>query len=357
MSKYSSYIVFFLISIFVMVLQVNDFGPLSGFQQSIDDMLCRLTAHDDVRPNVVVIAVDTRAQNEFGSWPWHYDLIADLLAATGGGLPKAVVMDIELPEDSREDSAGNTAVLADQMSWVNNVVLPYDIALATFKSSKTSNPKDLFPNSIQLEGTSHDMSDDAAVLVRKVFLPAEKLLESKPHLGFDFLIPDDDKNVRQAPLVMNFDGYYYPSLPLAAAASYLGVSTDQIKITEGEVITLGTQRSIPINSRSELLVCYNKGIPFTTYSAADLLGDKFDYSVLKNKIVVIGVEDPESTEQFNTPVAGVLPEYLIKANAIENIVNGNLLKARSATTTDLIILHEYTATPRERNVITIRIIA
>jgi len=69
------------------------------------------------------------------------------------------------------------------MGWVNNVVLPYDIALATFKSSKTSNPRDLFPNSIQIDDNSHDMSEEACFLVRKVFLPAERLLASKPRLG------------------------------------------------------------------------------------------------------------------------------------------------------------------------------
>ncbi len=338
MSKYSSYIVFFVISILVMVLYVNGFGPLQGVQQSINDMLCRLTAHDDIRPNVVVVAIDTRTQNEYGPWPWHYDLVADLVAATGGGLPKAVVLDMELPEDSREDSAGHTAVLADQMSWVNNVVLPYDIALATFKSSKTSNPKDLFPNSIQVEGNSHDMSEEASLPVRKVFLPAERLLSAKPRLGFDFMSPDDDKNVRHQSLVMNYDGYFYPSVPLVAAAAYLDVSTDLVKVKEGESIALGVQRAIPINDRSELLICYNKGYAFTRYSAADLLGEKFDYSVLKNKLVVIGVDDPQVTEQFATPVAGPLPEYMIKANAIENIINSNLLKTRSATTVDLIIL-------------------
>jgi len=86
------------------------------------------------------------------------------------------------------------------------------------------------------------------------------------------------------------------------------------------------------------LISYNQGIAFARYSAADLLGEKFDYSFLKNKLVVIGVDDPEATEQFATPVAGRLPEYMIKANAIENIVNGNLLKARSATSLNLIIL-------------------
>ena len=338
MSKYSSYIVFFLISILVMVLYVNDFGPLQGLQRSINDMLCRLTAHDDVRPNVVVVSIDTRAQNEYGAWPWQYDLVADLLAATGGGQPKTVVLDMELPEDSRQDSLGNTTVLADQMSWVNNVVLPYDIALATFKSSKTSNPKDLFPNSIQLEGGSHDMSDDASLLVRKVFLPAEKLLGAKPHLGFDFVVPDDDKNVRHQPLVMNYDGYYYPSLPLAAATAYLEISSDQVQVTEGESISLGSQRSVPINDKSELLISYNKGIPFNQYSAADLLGEKFDYSVLKNKLVIIGVDDPQATEKFSTPVENALPEYMIKANAIENIINGNLLKAHTSAVIDLLIL-------------------
>jgi len=338
MSKYSSYIVFLLISIFVMVLYVNDFGPLQGLQQSIDDVLCRLTANEDIRPNVVVVAIDTRSQNQYGSWPWHYDLVADLLAAAGGGQPKAVVLDMELPEDSREDSSGNTAVLADQMSWVNNVVLPYDIALATFKSSKTSNPKDLFPNSIQIDGDSHDMSDEASLLVRKVFLPAERLLTAKPRLGFDFLAPDDDKYARHQPLVMNYDGYYYPSLPLAAAAAFLDVSADLVKVKEGETISLGLQRTIPTNDRGELLICYNKGVAFSRYSAADLLGDKFDYSVLKNKLVVIGVDDPEATEKFATPVAGTQPDYMIKANAIENIINGNLLKTRSATSMDLLLL-------------------
>jgi len=338
MSKYSSYIVFFLISILVMVLYVNDFGPLQSAQQSINDMLCRLTAHEDIRPNVVVVTVDARSQNEYGAWPWHYDLIADLLAAAGGGQPKAVVLDMELPEDSREDSSGNTTVLADQMGWVTNVVLPFDIALTTFKSSKTSNPKDLFPNSIQIDGDSHDMSEEASLLVRKVFLPAEKLLASKPRLGFDFLAPDDDKYVRHQPLVMNYDGYYYPSVPLAAAAAYLDISTDQVKVKEGETISLGSQRTIPINDRGELLICYNKGTSFFRYSAADLLGDNFDYSVLKNKLVVVGVDDPEATEKFATPVAGTLPEYLVKANVMENIINGNLLKTRASAAIDLIIL-------------------
>lgn len=338
MSKYSSYIVFFLISILVMVLYVNDFGPLQGLQQSINDMLCRITAHDDVRPNVVVVSIDTRTQNEYGAWPWHYDLVADLLAAAGGGQPKAVVLDMELPEDSQEDSLGNTTVLADQMSWVNNVVLPYDIALATFKSSKTTNPKDLFPNSIQIEGGSHDISDDASLLVRKVFLPAEKLLASKPHLGFDFAIPDPDKNVRHQPLIMNYDGYYYPSLPLAAAAAFLDVNSDQVLVKEDDAIKLGAQRVVPINNRSEMLIAYGKGIPFTSYSAADLLGEKFDYAVLKNKLVVIGVDDPQVTEQFATPVDGPLPEYVIKANAIENIINSNLIKSPSSAMVDLLIL-------------------
>ena len=49
MTKYYSYLVYLLASIFVVVLYANGFGPLDGLQQSLNDFLCRVTAPDDNR--------------------------------------------------------------------------------------------------------------------------------------------------------------------------------------------------------------------------------------------------------------------------------------------------------------------
>ena len=141
MNKYSSYVLYLLISILVVILYVNDFGPLSGLQQTINDRLAIMTAPDGERPNITVVTIDGRAQEKYGDWPWNRDLIADLVAATAGGEPAAIVLDVDLSEDAAQDSAGYTAVLAGQMSWIDNLVLPYDIALASFRSKNTDMPR------------------------------------------------------------------------------------------------------------------------------------------------------------------------------------------------------------------------
>jgi len=325
MNKYSSYILYLLISFLVVILYVNDFGPLDNLQRSLNDFLCRVTAPEEVRPNVVLVTIDGRAQDEYGTWPWNRDLIADLLAAVAGGEPKAIAVDFELSEDAAQDSAGYTSILAGQLTWIDNVVIPYDIALATFRNNKTSNPEHLFNNSITVDNPLGIMDEESSLLVRKLFLPAEKLLENKPYLGFVYTMPDEDRVLRHQPLVMNYEGYYYPSLSLMAAALYFGVPSDQIKVVENEKILLGSRRNIPIGNKSKYFLSFAKGNAFTTYSAADVLGEDFDYACLQNKLILVGVDDFAYQETFDTPVQSEMPKLAIKATVIENIINDNFL--------------------------------
>jgi CHASE2 domain-containing sensor protein/predicted Ser/Thr protein kinase len=325
MRKYSSYILYLLITLFVAILSLNGFGPLEHLQLSINDFLCRITAPNSPRPNIVVVAIDWRAQDEYGKWPWNHDIIADLLAAIGGAEPKAIAVNLDLSEDAAQNSAGHTSILAGQLSWINNAVLSYDIALATFRSGKTGNPEYLFNNSVTVDNPLGLMEESSTPQVRKVFLPAEKLLANKPFLGFDYTTPDEDRVLRHQPLIMNYEGYYYPSLSLLAAAVYLGVTPSQIKVEEKQEIQLGSRRKIPINDKSEYFISFPKGQAFTTYSAAEVLGENFNFSRLKDKLVVVGVPDGPQQETFRTPVNSGMAELFIKAAVMENIINDNVL--------------------------------
>ncbi len=338
MSKYSPYILFLLISIFVVILAINDIGPISRLQQSVNDALCRMTASDDMRPNTVLVTIDRPAQNTFGNWPWHYDLVGDLVAAVGQGEPKAVVVNLDLPENAQEDSAGYSKILADQLTWVPNVVLPYDIALGTFPSNKTANPKHLFNHSMTADKALISAEDQKGLWVRKVFLPAERLLDNNPRLGFDFIVPDEDQVVRHQPMTQYFDGYYYPSLPLAAAAAYLGVKSEDIRLNGDGSIDVGS-RHIPVNASGELFVTHSEGLPFARYSANDILGQSFDLKRFKDKLVFIGIDDPALADQFKTPVNEVSSDLQITATVADNIINGKHLTVHDRpNSTYLIIL-------------------
>ncbi len=325
MSKYSSYILYMLITILVVIVYINSFGPMEGLQHSINDFLARVTASTPAQQNVVRITVDGKSQEKFGSWPWNYDRVADLLAATASGEPKAIVLDFMLNEDTHQDSAGFTDVLAGQLSWISNVVIPYDVALATFRTNRTNNSKYLFDYSVAVNNPLGIMKEESSLQVRKVFLPAEKLLADKPYLGYDFLMPDDDRVLRHQSLVMNFDGYYYPSSSLLGAAVYLGVPPGQITVIEGDRIQLGNKFSIPISDKSELFIKYSKEHAFPTYSAQEVLTEEFNHKKFKDKLVVIDVDDPETNQAFITPVSTQLSKAEIQANVLENIVNNDVV--------------------------------
>ena len=180
MSKYSSYILCLLIVVLVVILYANSFGPLASLQKTIDDFLVELTSDDDVPGNIAIVAIDEYSQDMFGAWPWNRDRIADLLAATAAGEPKVMVANFDLTDDAVQDSAGYTTILAEQMSWMKNVVLPYDIAVTQFRSGKTNNPDHLFEYGLTVENQLGLLDEDATVIVRKIFLPSERILTWEP---------------------------------------------------------------------------------------------------------------------------------------------------------------------------------
>lgn len=339
MSKYTSYILYLLLSVLVVLLYVNDFGPLANLQRSIDDFLCEYTAPTGTRPNVAIVAIDGPSLDKYGNWPWNHDLLGDLSAAVATAEPKTIVVDFELSEDSYQDSAGYTDILAEQFAWIENAVLPYDIALSTYRTEKANNPEHLFDHSLTIANPLGLMDEGSSLLVRKVFLPATKLLANKPAIGFSYQMPDHDRLLRHQPLVMNYEGYYYPSVALLAAAKYLNVPVNQIKVTEGATVEIGSERTIPIDAYSQLYITYPDGMQYERFSAAQVLDEGFDLSRLKNKLVLIAVEDIETTQYFQTVRGNETPSYMIRASVIENIINDNMVahSTNSAGITMLIL--------------------
>lgn len=339
MQKYYTYVLYMLMSILVVTLYLGDFSPLASMQRSLNDMLCRATAEEGPRPNVVIVRIDGRAMDQYGDWPWNRDLLADLTAATASAEPKVVVLNLNLMEDSEQDEKGYTQILASQMDWIDNLVMSYDVSLATYQGRKTSNPPVLFNNSITVDNPIGLMNSEASLQVRKVFLPAEKLLATEPYLGFGYQEPDHDGTLRHQPLLINYEGYYYPSLSLISAARFFNVAPSDITVTENKKISIGVDHELPISPRSDFFVNFSSGQAFSTFSAADILGEGFDFNRLKNKVILIGLDDLNADEIFDTPVKTSVSPLYIQASTIENIINNNMVaENHNSTGIDLLVL-------------------
>ena len=329
MAKYSSYILFLLITFFVVIVSLNGIGPLDNLQQSMNDFLNKFTATEEVSSEIVLVTIDGASMDKYGSWPWNQDKIADLLAATAQGQPKVIALDFILGEDNYQDSAGYTDILAGQMSWIDNVIVPYDIALTTYRDNRTNNPKYLFENSVSIDNPLGIMDENSSLLVRKVFLPSPKILHSKPKLGFDYTMPDEDRVLRHHATVMNFEGYYYPSIALSAASAYLGKTMDQVKVTEGNKITIDGKHTFPINTESELYVSFPKTNNFRKVSAVKILNEEIDINTLKNKLILVTVDDPETNQYFKTVVNNQTSKSFIRASIIQDILDNNIINSKT----------------------------
>ncbi len=326
LKKYSAYILCFLIALFVVALYSNNFSPIQSLEWKIQDLMFSLKGDSDRTSEIILVNIDERALAEYGEWPWPRDKIADLVAAVGNGNPRTVFLDITFDDDLDEDTAGHTRILAGQMSWMNNVILPYEFSRADFMTSKVSMPDYLKYSAMQVNSEVGILDENSTLLAQNIFLPPELLCQYATGLGFKRDIFDKDKKVRWAPMALYYQGYYYPSEALIAAAHFMGIAPELVTLYENEKIDLGRSQ-IPIDEHGRMLINYNTpNKTFTSISAVDILSEKYNLAGLKARLVIIGKSADQISFAYNTPVADNLPAVEKTANIIENIVHSNYLK-------------------------------
>lgn len=328
----SSYTLYLLITILVLCLYLGDFTGLRKIQWKIDDLMYTFRGEETVAPEIVLVNIDDTSCDNLGNWPWSYGLLADLVATCNSGEPKTMLLNLDLASRVSEDTSGNTRVLANQLSWVNDAILTYDFALAEYSHQRMSKPDYLYKNSLQTRSDLGVLDEKDAVNIRRPILPSGVILQYADGLGFSYMEYEPDRKIRWAPLLANYDGFYYPSAPLLAAASYLGFSPNEITITGGKCVQFGSY-TVPTDKSGYAFINFNDpGTSFTSYSALELLKGRIDPANLKDKLVIIGVTATGAADEFNTPVQADMSRSEIFANIIENIMHSNYITRLDVST-------------------------
>lgn len=328
----SSYALYLLITVLVTSLYIGNFTGLEKLQWTIDDVMYSFRGEEVKSPEIVLIEIDDASCEEFGEWPWSYDRLADLVATCNSAEPRSVLMNIDLSSRASEDTTGNTQILANQISWVENIVLTYDIALAEYSQQRMSKPRYLYNSSIQTDTELGIIDNNQVLNIRRPFLPSGIITQYADGLGFTYMEFDKDRKVRWVPMVANYDGYCYPSGALLCAAGYLGLTSDDIVVNNGLSISLGNYK-IPTDEAGRVFINYsNPGTTFTHYAAIDVMKERVGPEAMRNKLVIIGISNSTAEETFHTPVAERMSRTELLANVIENIIHNNYIKQINVST-------------------------
>ncbi|HEX5277452.1 MAG TPA: CHASE2 domain-containing protein [Fluviicoccus sp.] len=326
------------------------------------------SSHHQPGDKIAVIAIDDESISNIGRWPWPRSYLAQMIGALNQGGAKAVGLPIFLSEPqidpglkylrelnefynqkmvnppladnpdvgelgmklAEAESALNTdQQLGDAMAAAKNVVLPMQFVLGEMNG----HPEQPLPDYVQRnQVTAIADHVDAAQTGRlppetsEAVPPIAELGGSAALLGHLSINPDEDGGIRTEPLVVSYDGQFYPSLSLMLAARSLNLKPADIQLNLGESVQLGKLK-IKTDEFSQMRTYYYGDIsdhpPFTVDSFYDVVSGKIPVSKYKDKIVIIGPTAYGLGSPQVTPISPAMEPVLILAHNVASILNQN----------------------------------
>jgi len=181
--------------------------------------------------------------------------------------------------------------------------------------------------------TTHKMTQPIFMIGRESGIPS-----------YAQISPDDDGIVRAYPMVMKYEDHLVPSLSLAMACVYYGVSIKDIEVYPGSHIVLpvpGDPIHIPIDIRGRMPINWQADWKepgdFQHVSFQEILETLEDdptqlterakqtLASLKNKIVIIGLTATGTHDLNPMPLSPRYPMVGVHANILSNILNRDFI--------------------------------
>jgi adenylate cyclase len=331
-----------------------------GLETASLDLRFRLRGVRPPGPEVAIILVDDRSLESLGRWPLSRALFARALETLDHARAKVVVFDLlftepdePIPADLREMARAAAEALTGDSSDRLRTAL-HQLALSDrdsrFATAIRASGHVLLPIGCSFGDTPGEdpawlawLSDSAYARFDKsplppVFplrpksavLPIEPLAKAAAGLGHTTVAYDRDGAPRYDYTALPYEADFLPSLPIRAAAAYLGVAWPQVALALGTGVRIG-DLTVPTDRAMRLLINYRgpRGT-FPSLSFADLLAGRVAADELSARIVLIGASFVGSSDSHvqpfgNTPMPGV--ERM--ANIIDTIVSRDFIGAPS----------------------------
>ena len=361
-------ILFLCLPLFLLLLQAAQIltpHSLQTLDHYYSDVRLRLTMPQTQSDDVVIVDIDEKSLAEIGRWPWSRQEMLRLLQAIFEQQGAAVLgIDMVLAES---DTSSGLAMLeklaqgelADQEAFVARVQqlrpqLDWDAQFAQalarypvvlgyyFTSDRQGEKNGQLPAPVF---TSADMQNRQIRISTWNGYGANLALfaQAAPSAGFFNALNSGDGVVRTMPLVAEYDGQYYQSLPLAM----LRLASGQPKVravfpkerflgrkyqhlTHIELnYPQGRKASIPVDDQVATTVPFRglggpEGGSFAYFSASDILKERTPGGSLKNKLVLLGTTAPGLLDLRTTPVGDAYPGVEVHANVLAGFLEGNI---------------------------------
>jgi len=313
-------------------------------------------------PVVAIVAIDEKSLAAHGRWPWSRATMARLVEKLDAAGARVIAFDVFFSEAENRTALEQIERL-EREQGMRGAASPYarvKHALATdssFGKAIAKSDKVVLPMVLLMseEEARHLSKADAARNLASIQEQAVKLIRDRGDGRLDFPMPQvsgllanlpelsaaarasghinslpdaRDGSVRWAPLVLRYQGLFFPSADVQAVRLFLNDPTFALHTTRYGISGLQFgERLIPTDEYGRALINY-RGPPrsFPTWSVTDILAGRIDTALLRDKIVLIGATAQGLGDYRTTPVGAVFPGVEIRANTMQNLIDGNFIQ-------------------------------
>ncbi|MEK0084167.1 CHASE2 domain-containing protein [Benzoatithermus flavus] len=248
-----------------------------------------------------------------------------LLEAALAALPPEVA-DVRRRIEALLADGGPDRELAAAIAAAGRVIMPYAFVTDPRQANLIAVPPWMEATAYRVRTTIGPGGDEPAALAPAgLLVPAPVLAVAAASSGHVSLVLDSDGSLRAELPAVAYGSELYPSLPVEAVRTFLGLGREQVALDAEHGVRIG-EWHLPLDESWRHLVDHlgpQGTIP--TYSLVDLLEGRVAREALADRIVVLGASAAGAGDRFATPFTARLPGAEFLAVAIDDILHGRAL--------------------------------
>jgi CHASE2 domain-containing sensor protein len=294
----------------------------------------------------VMVGVDEESLEAYGQWPWPRYRLAKLVERLRELGADVIALDFLMPEPDRTspevimaerqrdlDSSGayidrpaprdiNSQRLAEAIAGGETILGYYFDFSGTIESEEGAEPS--VPEGMVVAINKESDSDwpKPKGMIRSILL----LTAAAGAEGFTNAQRDVDGVLRRAPLLLEQNGQYFPSLALGALL--LASPEKKIRLTRDsfETMLVWGNRSIPLDHQGNMLLIFRKeGESFPYFPARAILNSDPAIGSLRGKTVIVGAWAKGLGDLHIVPSGRSINGLEVHATIIDTILNNRFI--------------------------------
>lgn len=297
--------------------------------KTYDIRLLRLPANPPTN-EITIAAVDEKSLARLGRWPWSRNTIARIVERLDQFGAHVIAFDVFFSEaEGTADERLRRAISKNNRTVLSMVFLFGDDEVKHVNAAQSATAfaaaekHEIAIVRHQGEDKSPSFLEPSGLIVN---LP--RIQSAGKYAGHINISPDGDGALRWASLVIPYKGRFIPSADTQAVRAYGGGSLLSIFTNHSGIEGIEVSgRFITTDERGRALIrYYGPERTFTTFSIADVLDKKFDATLVKNRIVLIGASAKGIGDIRVTPYSPAFPGVEVRATVMQNLLRGDFIE-------------------------------